>query len=108
MSETENEKRSLRKLIQTTFSSLGVFVLESPGIRTFLSVIIPVAAGVLSGSFIVEITGPNGLEWSTFYMSHSFYGLGILCFVMYTYNHLCYQHEKMIDRFLDDDLSTRQ
>lgn len=103
MSETENEERSLRKLIQTTFSSIGVFVLESPGIRTFLSVMIPVAAGVLSGSFIVEITGPNGLEWSTFYTSHSFYGLGVLCFVMYTYNRLCYQHEKKIHRFLDDD-----
>ena len=103
MSETDNEKRNLRKRIQITFSNIGAFVLESPGLRTFFSVIIPVASGILSGSFIVEITGSNSLEWSTFYTSYSFYGLGVLCLVMYIYNRLCYQHEKMIDRFLDDD-----
>ena len=102
MSETDNENRSLRKRVQTTFNNIGDFVLESPGLRTFFSVMIPVAAGVLSGSFIIEITGPNGLEWSTFYTSYSFYGLGFLCFIMYIYNRWCYQQEKMVDRFLDD------
>ena len=61
------------------------------------------ASGVLSGSFIVEITGSNGLEWNTFYTSYSFYGLGFLCLVMYIYNRWYYQHEKRVDRFLDDD-----
>ena len=42
-------------------------LLESPGWKTFFSVIIPIITGVLSGLFVSEISTPAGLNWSKFY-----------------------------------------
>jgi hypothetical protein len=51
------------------------YILESPGLRTLFSAIFPIVAGVLSGTFIFEITTPAGLVWGMFYKVRSFYGL---------------------------------
>ena len=79
------------------------WLVESPALKTFFSVVIPVSAAVLSGSFIVEISGASGLQWTSFYQSKSFYGLVVLSVLMYFYNRLLYTHENQAKRFLDSD-----
>jgi len=82
---------------------LRQYILESPGCRTVLSTVIPVVAGVLSGTFVLEITPPAGLDWGLFYKAPSFYALCMLTVVIYWYNRELYLYEREIDRFLDSD-----
>ena len=96
-------KHWLLSLMRRKVSSIVELILESPALRTLFSVVIPVATGILSGSFIVEITASNGLDWRSFYASQSFYGLVFICWVMYVFNRACYRHEKQVHRFLDSD-----
>lgn len=78
-------------------------VLESPGWKTFFSVTIPLAVGVLSGTFVAEISGVTGIQWSNFYLAYSFYGLLALAFLSYFYYKAVYLYEVEIERFRDDD-----
>jgi hypothetical protein len=78
-------------------------ILESPGLRTFFSAVIPILAGVLSGIFVLEITTATGVAWGAFYKARSFYGLVVLSFVIYRYNRELYLYEREVQRFLDAD-----
>jgi hypothetical protein len=78
-------------------------ILESPGWKTFFSVVIPVVVGVLSGTFVAEITTSNALNWSAFYKAKSFYGLLTMAAISYFYNRAIYIYERNVERFLDDD-----
>ena len=77
--------------------------LESPGWKTFFSTVIPICSGVLSGTFVAEISGPNGFVWRSFYLTKSFWALVVLSLLMYFYNRMVYLHEREIKRFLDND-----
>jgi hypothetical protein len=78
-------------------------ILESPGWKTFFSGVIPIISGVLSGTFVTELTTPTGLNWPSFYLTVSFYGLLIAVVVSYIYFRAVYLYERQVDRFLDDD-----
>lgn len=78
-------------------------VLESPGWKTAFSTVIPILAGVLAGSFVLEITTPSGLDWMSFYKAPSFYGLLAIAIVTFTFNRETYLYERRVERFLDDD-----
>jgi len=90
-------------LMRRKVSTIVERILESPALRTLLSVVIPVVTGILSGTFIIEITTPAGLDWRSFYASQSFYGLVFICCVMYFFHRACYRYEKQVLRFLDSD-----
>jgi hypothetical protein len=77
--------------------------MESPGIRTLFSAVFPIVAGVLSGTFIFEITTSTGLAWKLFYGTSSFYALCVLSLVIYLYNRELYLYEQEISRFRDVD-----
>lgn len=77
--------------------------MESPGLRTLFSAVFPILAGVLSGTFVLEITTSTGLVWGIFYRAHSFYALCVLSLVMYWYNRELYLYEREVKRFLDSD-----
>ncbi|MBK7646969.1 MAG: hypothetical protein IPJ12_07400 [Betaproteobacteria bacterium] len=78
-------------------------ILESPGWKTFFSVVIPIVVGVFSGTLVTELTTSTGLNWSVFYKTVSFYGLLIVATISYIYFRAVYMYERQIDRFLDDD-----
>lgn len=78
-------------------------ILESPGWKTFFSVVIPLIVGVFSGTLVTELTTPTGLNWPSFYKTVSFYGLLIVTVISYVYFRAVYMYERQIDRFLDDD-----
>jgi uncharacterized membrane protein YfcA len=77
--------------------------LESPGWKTFFSVIIPIFTGILSGIFVAEISSPSGLNWAKFYHAKSFYGLLLIVVIIYFYNRALFNHETSITRFSDSD-----
>jgi hypothetical protein len=79
------------------------YLMESPGIRTLFSAVFPIVAGVLSGTFIFEITTSTGLAWKLFYGTSSFYALCVLSLVIYLYNRELYLYEQEISRFRDVD-----
>lgn len=85
------------------FSSIRTSILESPAWKTFFSAVIPIIVGVLSGTFVTEITTPSGLDWKSFYNTKSFYALLAISIVVYAYYRTVYLHEKDIEKFLDDD-----
>lgn len=85
------------------FKKWREIVLTSPALKTFFSVIIPILSGILSATFIIEITANNSLDWSRFYLSKSFYGLLFLVWLIYWYNRASYLYEKEVGRFLDKD-----
>lgn len=78
-------------------------IMESPGWKTFFSVVLPVLSAVFSGTFVAEITGPQGLQWNIFYKAWSLYGLFALTVIIYFYNRALYKREKDISRFSDSD-----
>jgi hypothetical protein len=76
-------------------------VMESPGWKTFFSVVIPILTGVFSGSFILEITGQQGIEWLHFYKAKSFYALVVLTLIIFFYNRALYLREVETNKFSD-------
>ncbi len=84
-------------------NSLKQRMLESPAWKTFFATVIPVAAGVLSGTFVSEITINSQLIWTSLYKSPSFYGLIVLTVILFFYNRATYLQEKDIEKFIDDD-----
>lgn len=78
-------------------------LLESPGWKTFFAVVIPLAVGVLSGTFVVEISMGGLLDWAGFYRARSFYGLLAMVVLSYVYNRAAYLYAREVERFLDDD-----
>ncbi len=82
---------------------LREYVIKSPAPRTFFSAVLPIFAGVFSGSFILEITTSKGLAWGTFYRTYSFYALFVLSLCIYWYNRQLYLYEREVRNFLDDD-----
>lgn len=89
-----------------TLHTLKQKALESPAWRTFFTVLGTIVSGVLSGSFVSEISTPHGLAWARFYASPSFYGLAVLSVIIYAYNRALYLHERDLSRFLDVDFCT--
>jgi hypothetical protein len=79
------------------------YIVESPGIRTLFSAVFPILAGVLSGTFVLEITTSSGLAWGVFYRTRSFYALSVLSLVIYLYNRELYLFEREVSRFLDSN-----
>jgi len=78
-------------------------VLESPAWKTFFAVVIPTVVGVLSGTFVAEISTPQGFDWLSFYKAKSFYGLSFMVLVTFIYNRATFLHDREVERFLDDD-----
>ena len=79
-------------------------VIESPGWKTFFAVVIPVIVGILSGTFIAEISSSGGeLHWPAFYRAKSFYGLFVMVVLTYGYHRAVFLYEREVLRFLDDD-----
>lgn len=78
-------------------------ILESPGWKTFFAIVIPIAVGVLSGTFVAEISTIHGLDWSGFYRAKSLYGLSVVAIVTFIYHRAIYLYERKVERFLDDD-----
>jgi len=60
-------------------------LLESPGWKTFFSVIIPIITGILSGLLVAEISSPSGINWKIIYYTKSFYGLLTIVVIIYFY-----------------------
>ena len=89
--------------MRKTISSIRATILESPGWKTFFSVVIPIVVGVLSGIFVTEIATIDGLDWSLFYKAKSFYGLIVISMVVYAYYRAVYLYEKNLEKFIDDD-----
>lgn len=89
-----------------TLANAKKAVFESPGWKTLFSVLFPIIAGVLASAFVVDISGPAGLEWRSFYHSTSFYILLFLVLIMLVYNSSLYRYERDIRRFLDTDYCT--
>lgn len=87
-------------------SDIKALIVESPGWRTVFAFIVPLAAGVLSGIFVAEITQNSVIIWKELYKAKSFYGLLILSLCMYFYNKAIYLYEREISRFLDADYCT--
>jgi hypothetical protein len=82
---------------------IRIAILESPGWKTFFSALIPIFVGVLSGTFVVEITVEGKLDWALFYKSKSFYGLCVVTLICYLYFRELYHYERQTEKFLDAD-----
>ncbi len=78
-------------------------ILESPLWRTLVSIATTVAASILTGTFVYELSTESGLAWSLFYRAKSFYGLILVTAILYWHNRAVYTHEKQIDRFMDEE-----
>lgn len=78
-------------------------ILDSPGCKTVFGFILPIITGILSGTFVSEITTANGLDWKLAKSSKSAYGLIILVYLIYKYYRSIYMREKEVARFLDND-----
>jgi hypothetical protein len=78
-------------------------VLDSPGCKTFFGFVLPILAGILAGTFVSEISTPNGLDWKLARTAKSTYGLILLTIIIYKYNRALFLREKEVRRFLDAD-----
>jgi len=78
-------------------------VLDSPGCQTFFGFVLPILSGILAGTFISEISTPNGLDWKLAWTAKSTYGLIVLTIIIYKYNKALFLREKEVRQFLDTD-----
>jgi hypothetical protein len=81
-------------------------IVESPSWRTVFSFVIPLVTGILSGTFVTEITVNGEIVWANFYKANSFYGLAALSLCMYWYNKAVYLFEKQVSKFSDAEYCT--
>jgi len=81
-------------------------IIESPSWRTVFAFLIPIGTGILSGTFVTEITVNGEISWKIFYKSTSFYGLIALSFCMYFYNKAVFLFEQKISHFSDETYCT--
>lgn len=80
---------------------LRFFTLESPAGKTLVTVLTTVLAGVLSGTFVTEITVDSALNWILFYKAKSFYALGALTIFSYWHTRAVYLIERDVSKFAD-------
>lgn len=78
-------------------------VLDSPGCKTFFGFVLPILSGILAGTFVMEISTPNGLNWKLVITAKSTYALIVLIIIIYKYNRALYLRAKEIRQFLDPD-----
>ena len=78
-------------------------ILNSPGIKTIIFVLLVMLSGILCSAFVFEISTESGLIWNQFYTKKTFWMIVIYTVVVYFYNKLLYFHEKNVLKFLDDD-----
>ena len=76
---------------------------DCPEIRTAIFFFSVILSGILSSSFVTEISQNGKLNWGDFYKQSSFWGILIYTFIIYFYNRFLYRHEKNIMKFLDED-----
>ena len=81
-------------------------IIESPSWRTVFAFLVPIAAGILSGTFVTEITVNGIISWALFYNSKSFYGLVGLSLCMYFYNKAVFLFEQRVSQFSDKTYCT--
>jgi len=79
------------------------YFFESPGLRTFFSVLNNILAAILAGIFVVEITVNNSIDWKLFYKTKSFYALIILTVIIFWYNKSSFNYEREIQKFIDKE-----
>ncbi len=76
---------------------------DSAAVKVSFNAILPIFTGVLSGTFVAEITVNGALEWREFYKSYSFYGLLVVVAVIYLYNKTLYGQQIEVERFSDKE-----
>jgi hypothetical protein len=78
-------------------------VLDSPRFKTFCGFVLPIFSGILSATFVTEISTPNGLDWKLAITAKSTYGIIFLAIIIYKYNRAVFLREKEIRQFSDAD-----
>lgn len=89
-----------------SFTDIKETFVESPLWRTIFSFILPIITGILSGTFVTEITINGVITWSLFFKTNSFYALVFVAFCMYFYNKAVYLFENEVSKFSDADYCT--
>lgn len=76
-------------------------LLDSPGWRTFVYCTFSAVSGVLSGTFVAEITTTTGLDWSLSPKTYSLWALAITTGAQSIYARAVYKREASIEDFKD-------
>jgi hypothetical protein len=97
---TQGHKLNMINKIKECFARA---VLDSPWCRTIFGVVLPILSGIFTGTFVSEISTPDGLDWKLALTAKSTYILIVLAFVIYKYNKAIFLREKSIRQFLDTD-----
>ena len=92
----KEEKWKVREIV-------GLYLFNSPIIRTILFVFTVVLSGIQCSAFIAELNTSQGvIEWSTFYEKLSFYWLLFIVIVDFIYNWFTNSTETEIMKFSDE------
>lgn len=77
--------------------------MESPAVRAFMNVIMPILSGLLSGVFTAQITGPKGLEWGRCIDAWALYPLVVFALLLFFYTRALYLHQTHVLNFANPD-----
>jgi hypothetical protein len=75
----------------------------NPVWKTVFQAVLPIVAGIFSGTFTAEITTPAGLDWGGTHKTYSLYVLIFLIGVIYLYHKTLYRREVDVLSFSDDE-----
>lgn len=84
-------------------SALKNRVYRSPSIKTGISIVTSVFAGIFSNTLVTQITTPQGIAWASFYTTFSFWALLLVCLATFGFHRFLYAHEVEISAFKDTD-----
>lgn len=73
--------------------------LLTPSGKTIIFVLSVIVSGILSGSFVTQITIEGKLVWKLFYKTLSFYLVVLYIIALYFYNKYIYVQEKDVMEF---------
>ncbi len=84
------------------FNTAKITIAGTPIFKTLIGVFSLLIAGILSGTFVTEITVDGQLQWKLFYKAWSLYFLVGFTFLMYLYFKFLLSLDESINNFKDD------
>jgi hypothetical protein len=84
-------------------SKVKYWFATSPLAKTIMFFFSVIVSGVLSGTFVTEITKDGKIHWMLFRTSISFYLILIFLVLVFIYNRFLYEEDSKIEKFLDEN-----
>jgi hypothetical protein len=91
------------RMKSSMFKRFRSLLYSSPSAKTAMSLTCAGGTGIFSNTLVTEMTTPQGILWSSFYSTVSFYLVSGFFILTFFYHRYLYVHEADVQNFRDTD-----